>query len=71
MGPKSPPKPPPGPESIYFIFRFEIQGLNKQTDSDTLNVLDGTMQGLFGSKQNTVDNTYQFYIEKTYSFHAF
>tara|TARA_Y100000758_G_scaffold241220_1_gene177257 strand:- start:1290 stop:2750 length:1461 start_codon:yes stop_codon:yes gene_type:complete len=31
-------------------------------------VLKGTMQGLFGSKQNTVDNTYQFYIEKTYSF---
>lgn len=42
------------------ILNFEVQS--------AANVLEGTMEGLFGSKQTTVDNTYQFYVEKTYSF---
>jgi|TARA_B110000263_G_C15299008_1_gene506990 hypothetical protein len=31
-------------------------------------VFQGIVNGLFGSKQITIDNTYKFYIEKTYSF---
>ena len=31
-------------------------------------VLTGVVTGLFASKQTTVDNTYKFYTEKTYSF---
>ncbi len=32
------------------------------------NVLEATVKGLFGSKQTTIDNTYQFFTEKSYSF---
>ena len=32
------------------------------------NVLSGIVTGLFASKQTTIDNTYKFYTEKTYSF---
>ena len=36
--------------------------------SSHANVLEATVQGLFGSKQTTIDNTYQFFTEKSYSF---
>ena len=31
-------------------------------------VLNGVVNGLFASKQTTIDNTYKFYTEKTYNF---
>ena len=31
-------------------------------------IFQGVVNGLFGSKQITIDNTYKFYVEKTYSF---
>ena len=36
--------------------------------SSHANILEATVKGLFGSKQTTVDNTYQFFTEKSYSF---
>jgi hypothetical protein len=36
--------------------------------NSSANVLEGTVNGLFGSRQITLDNTYQFFIDKTYSF---
>jgi hypothetical protein len=32
------------------------------------NILEGTMEGLFASKQITIDNTYKYQTEKTYSY---
>lgn len=36
--------------------------------SSQANILEATVKGLFGSKQTTIDNTYQFFTEKSYSF---
>ena len=36
--------------------------------SSHANILESTVNGLFGSKQTTIDNTYQFFTEKSYSF---
>jgi len=36
--------------------------------SSHANILEATVKGLFGSKQTTIDNTYQFFTEKSYSF---
>ena len=36
--------------------------------SSSANVLEGTMNGLFASRQITLDNTYQFYIDKSFNF---
>lgn len=38
------------------------------TISSSANVLEATVGGLFASRQVTLDNTYQFYTDKTYSF---
>jgi len=42
-----------------------ILGYKIETQAD---VLRGITEGLFTSKQTTVDNTYKFYTEKTYNF---
>ena len=36
--------------------------------SSSANVLEGIVRGLFASRQITLDNTYQFYTDKTFSF---
>ncbi len=36
--------------------------------SSSANVLEGIMGGLFASRQVTLDNTYQFYVDKSYSY---
>ncbi len=36
--------------------------------SSSANVLEGIIGGLFASRQVTLDNTYQFYIDKTFSY---
>lgn len=41
--------------------------LSFQTESHA-DVLKATIEGLFSSKQTTVDNTYKFFIDKTYDF---
>jgi len=38
------------------------------TISSHANILEATVKGLFGSKQTTINNTYQFFTEKSYSF---
>lgn len=50
----------------------EVIGISRRilayTISSYANILEATVKGLFGSKQTTVDNTYQFFTEKSYSF---
>lgn len=41
--------------------------LDYQVNSSA-NVLEGTVKGLFASRQITLDNTYKFFIDKTYNF---
>jgi hypothetical protein len=36
--------------------------------SSHANILEATVKGLFGSTQTTIDNTYQFFTERSYSF---
>ena len=42
-----------------------ILGYKIETQSD---VMKGIMEGLFASTQTTINNTYQFYVDKTYNF---
>ena len=52
-----------GEGSIGMGRRILAYSVNTQAD-----VLKGVVNGLFSSKQTTVDNTYKYYTEKTYSF---